>query len=168
VALTREQIEQYLREVGAELHSVGLTGEILLTGGAFMTLVLRARNSTKNVDAYIASDPVALRAAVAAVAQRHQLPYAWLNDAVKGFIYTRPRTEIWAEYPGLRIYVPSTDYVFAMKADAARPEDRDDLIVLRDKLGLRDAGQAIAIIERYIPAGRIRFQTQLTIESLFE
>jgi len=168
VALTKDQIEKYLREVGAELEKRGLVGELLIVGGAFMALVLRARKTTKDVDAVVASDPKPMREAVARVAQRHALPADWLNDAAKAFIYRQPPTHLWAEYPGLRVYVPGTDYVFAMKADAARPEDRKDLLTLRDELGLRDAEAAMRIVERYVPANRLRIQTQLTVESLFE
>jgi predicted nucleotidyltransferase len=166
--LTRDQIETYLKEVGAHLDALGLIGEILITGGAFMTLVLKSRPTTKDVDAFIASDATAMRAAVAAVAKRHHLPEAWLNDAVKGFLHTQPTTRMWAQYPGLRIYVPTTDYIFAMKADAARPEDRDDLLVLKKTLGLTKLDEALAIVERYIPRPRIRVQTQYMLESLFE
>lgn len=168
LALTTQQIELYLREVGADLEKRGLRGEILIVGGAFMALVLRARTTTKDVDAIVASDPTPMREAVARVAQRHSLPADWLNDAVKGFLYRQPPTRLWAEYPGLRVYVPGTDYVFAMKADAARPEDRRDLLTLRDALGLRSAEEAMRIVERYVPANRLRIQTQLTVESLFE
>lgn len=41
--LRREEIEHHLRLVGRYLHERGLIGEILLTGGAYMTLVLRQR-----------------------------------------------------------------------------------------------------------------------------
>lgn len=168
MALTRQQIEIYLREVGADLDGQSLRGEILIVGGAFMALVLRARKTTRDVDAVIAGDPKPLRDAASRVAKRHALPSDWLNDAVKGFIYKQPPTQLWAEYPGLRVYVPGIDYVFAMKADAARPEDRNDLLTLRDTLGLQSAAEAMKIVERYVPASRVRIQTQLTIESLFE
>lgn len=168
MALSRDQIEQYLREVGAELQQQGLVGELLIVGGAFMALVLRARRTTRDVDAVVASDPKPMREAAAIVAKRHALPADWLNDAAKGFIYRQPPTHLWAEYPGLRVYVPGADYVFAMKADAARPEDRRDLLRLRDELGLNDAEAAMSIVERYVPPNRLRIQTQLTVESLFE
>jgi predicted nucleotidyltransferase len=168
VALTREQIEQYLREVGAELEKRGLVGELLIVGGAFMALVLRARKSTKDVDAIVATDPKPLWDAASVVARRHALRSNWLNDAAKGFIYRQPPTRLWAEYPGLRVYVPGTDYVFAMKAAAARDEDQKDLETLRKELGLKDVESALKIVERYIPADRLTIKTQLTIESLFE
>ncbi len=109
-----------------------------------------------------------MREAAVIVAKRHALPADWLNDAAKGFIYTQPPQHLWAEYPGLRLYVPGADYVFAMKADAARPGDHEDLVRLRDELGLQDVNEAMQIVERYVPESRLRIQTQLTVESLFE
>ncbi|MBX6773534.1 MAG: hypothetical protein IRY83_17585, partial [Chloroflexi bacterium] len=50
--LSRAEIERYLRRVGSYLDEQGLIGEILLVGGAYMTLVLRQRDSTRDVDAY--------------------------------------------------------------------------------------------------------------------
>jgi len=46
-------MERYLREVGAELASQGVKADIVIVGGAFMTLVLRTRDATKDVDAYM-------------------------------------------------------------------------------------------------------------------
>jgi hypothetical protein len=54
--MQRSEIEVYLREVGAYLHEQGLTGEILLLGGAYMTLVPQQRGATRDVDAYFASN----------------------------------------------------------------------------------------------------------------
>lgn len=45
VALTGQEIEMYLREVGADLDAQGLRGEILIVGGAFMAPVLHARKT---------------------------------------------------------------------------------------------------------------------------
>jgi hypothetical protein len=54
-----------------------------------------------------------------------------------------------------------------MKADSARPEDRDDLIILKNALGLKTAEEGMRIVERYVPPNRRRIVTQLTIEDLF-
>ncbi len=50
--MQREEIERALQRLGRLLQTQGLTGEILLLGGAYMTLVLRQREATKDVDAY--------------------------------------------------------------------------------------------------------------------
>lgn len=168
VGMDRDQIEQYLREVGAELAGQGLTGEILITGGAFMTLVLRSRASTKDVDMVPISDPAPLREAAANVARKHGLPADWLNDGVKGFIATEPTARLWVDYPGLRVYEPGRDYIFAMKVAAGRPEDMRDLVALRDALALNSAADALAIVEQYVPVRLLTAKHQLVVESLFE
>lgn len=166
--MDRDQIEQYLREVGAELAAQGLTGEILITGGAYMALVLQSRASTKDVDAVPISDPAPLRDAAANVARKHGLPSDWLNDGVKGFIAVEPTARLWGDYEGLRVYEPGEDYMFAMKVSAGRPEDLRDITALRDALGLETTDEALAIIEQYVPARLLTAKHQFLVESLFE
>lgn len=164
----RDEITQYLRLLGRYLHEQGLTGEILLAGGAYMTLVLRQREATKDVDAYFAVHAEAIREAAARVAQEKQLRPDWLNDAVKGFFYTQPDTTLWLEFPGLRVYVPDMSYVFAMKAVAGRPEDVRDLRALRDSLGLASAGEALEIVTRYVPERLLTPRVRYLIEGIFD
>ena len=98
--MDRDEIEANLQVLGLRLAAQGLTGEILLLVGAYMTLVIRNREATKDIDAYFASDPSAIRAAAAEVAKERGLPPDWLNDAVKGFIHRQPdQTDRWATFP---------------------------------------------------------------------
>ena len=97
--MDRDEIEANLQVLGLRLTAQGLTGEILLLGGAYMTLVIRNREATKDIDAYLASDPSAIRAAAAEVAKERGLPPDWLNDAVKDFIHRQPdQTNRWATF----------------------------------------------------------------------
>jgi predicted nucleotidyltransferase len=167
--MNRAEIEQCLREVGGELHAKSLVGEIVIVGGAWMTLVLESREATRDVDAYLAPEhAAAIREATRIVAKRHDLPDDWLNDAVKGFFATTPDVVDWAEYPGLRVQAVTADYMLAMKALAGRPQDVDDLRVLTRHLGLTGPGPALAIVERHIPARLLTARTRLLIESLYE
>ncbi len=166
--LGRTEIERYLRLLGHHLHKQGLTGEILLMGGAYMTLVLRQREATKDIDAYFAANAAAVREAAAQIAQAKGLRADWINDAVKGFLYTQPETTLWLEYPGLRVYAPQPAYIFAMKAVAGRPEDLSDLRALRDVLGLTSASEALAIVSRYVPERLRTPRMQYLLESLFD
>lgn len=169
--MKRSEIERNLRALGQKLLARGVTGEILIVGGAYMLLVLANREATRDIDAYFAKDREAIRAAAAEVATERGLPGDWLNDAVKGFIRRQPRrTDLWASYPGLNIYVPDPEYIFAMKAEAARvgTSDIDDLRALIRKLNLKTVDQALAIVERYLPAAIRSMRTQLTIEAIFE
>lgn len=165
--MDRVQIEHYLRLLGLELHQRGVTGEIMLVGGAFMLLVIGNRPTTKDIDAYFAAEPQAIRDAAAAIAQREHLDPHWLNDAVKGFFYTQPPTSVWLDVPGLRVYTASPDYVLAMKAAAGRPEDVPDIQALAAHLGLADAQSVLSVVTQYIPPGQLAPRTQYLIQSLF-
>lgn len=166
--MDRDTIERQLRQVGRYLDEKGLIGEILLLGGAYMTLVLRQREATKDVDAYFAAEAEAIREAAARVGRDEGLATDWLNDAVKGFLYTQPEVTLWLECPGLRVYAPDASYVFAMKAIAGRPEDLRDLRALRDQIGLTSAADALDIVTRYVPARLLTPRVQYLIEDLFE
>ena len=137
--------------MGEHLAADGLMGELLIVGGAYMTLVLRQREATKDVDdvdAYFAANAEGIRAAAARVARDDALSADWLNDAVKGFFYVQPEAMPWAELPGLRVYAPGADYIFAMKAVAGRPEDLRDLEALRETLTLTSVGEALSLLTR--------------------
>jgi predicted nucleotidyltransferase len=165
----RGEIEQYLREVGGELASRGITGEIAIVGGAFMTLVVQAREATKDVDAYFdPSSAPAIREAAATVARSHGLPLDWLNDAVKGFFVTSPATTVWAEYPGLRVNAVTAAYMFAMKALAGRPQDAQDLRSLADALGIATAEAGLEVVRTYIPERLLTPRVRYLLEDLFE
>lgn len=161
-------IERNLRSVGEELNRRGLMGEIVIVGGAFMLLVIENRETTRDVDAYFSGDPGAIRDAARIVAEREGLPNDWLNDAVKGFFYREPPTQLWGEYRGLRVYVASAEYVFAMKAVAGRPEDEIDLRALKERLELENPERALAIVADFVPERLLTARTRFLIESLFE
>lgn len=169
--MKRTEIEANLRALGLRLHARGLTGEILIVGGAYMLLVVRNREATRDIDAYFDRDPDAIRTEAAAVARERGLPEDWLNDAVKGFMRRKPRRiDLWAAYPGLNVYLPDPEYVFAMKAEAARPgtSDIDDLKALISLIGIKNLAEALAVVEGYIPPALRSMRAQLTLEALFE
>ena len=160
-------IQRYLKMVADELHSRNVTGELVLAGGAVMLLVIRNRETTKDVDAYFATNAQEIREAALTVAQREHLPPNWLNDGMKGFFYTVPPTTLWVDYPGLRVYYADPDYVLAMKALAGRPEDVVDIQALAAYIGLTSAEEILRVISTYIPSQYLTARTQYLIESLF-
>ena len=162
-----DEIKRYLQLVGDELQRRNVTGEIVMAGGAVMLLVIRNRQTTKDIDAYFATNAQEIRDAAQVVAQREHLPDDWLNDGFKGFIYTSPPTTLWLEYPGLRVYYANPDYVLAMKAVAGRAEDIGDIQALAAHLHLSSAQDVLAIVTRYIPPQYLKVDTQYLIQSLF-
>jgi predicted nucleotidyltransferase len=162
-----QEIQHNLQLLGAELQQGGMTGEIVLVGGAVMLLVIGNRQTTKDIDAYFATNAQAIRDAAQRVAQREHLSPNWLNDAVKGFFYTQPPMTLWLDYPGLRVYTANPEYILAMKAAAGRPEDVGDIQALAAHLGVTTAQDVLDIVTRFIPASQLPPRTQYLIQSLF-
>ena len=55
--MNKEDIEKYLRMLGQELLQHGVTGEILLAGGAVMLLKVQNREVTKDYESRRWSSP---------------------------------------------------------------------------------------------------------------
>ncbi|WP_156040220.1 hypothetical protein [Alicyclobacillus macrosporangiidus] len=123
---------------------------------------------TKDVDAYLGENAEAVREAARRVARREGLDENWLNDGVKGFFYGTPPQTVVAEFPGLRVYSVTPEYMIAMKAVAGRAEDVRDLKHLVKFLRLKNKEQVLEIIEKYVPPRLLTPKIQYIIESLFD
>jgi hypothetical protein len=163
---TADELESLFAAVGAHLHANGLAAEVFIGDARSMSVVVRGRIEARDVDAVPLTDALPLCEAIAHVTSTHELAPDWFDDGVTRL--ADGRRQAWADYPGLRIYAPSLEYVFAMKAHAARPEDRQDLAVLRDRLGLNGADAALALVEKWIPARLLTPKTRFAIAELFE
>jgi len=53
--MNAQDIRRYLQMLATELHGQGITGEIIIAGGAAMILTIGNRPSTKDIDAYFAN-----------------------------------------------------------------------------------------------------------------
>lgn len=155
--LTKEQIESYLTEMDVELAKRHLTGEIVLCGGAVMTLVYDARQSTKDIDALF--EPTReLRQIALQMAERYGLNNDWFNDAAKAFIDTsRMSFEPIMDMAALRVLRPNDEGMLAMKLASAREnsKDADDAVFLIRRLGITDENELLDMMERNMPKQRL-------------
>lgn len=110
-----------------------------------MVLLLGNREVTMDAGACF-PDPTKVREAAARVSQQLNLAPDWLNDAVKGLFDTDPPKRLQWETTGMRIFSVEPDYLFAMKAVAAREKDMEDLKALADHLGLQTAEEALVLL----------------------
>jgi hypothetical protein len=180
--LTRENLEDALRELGRKALAAGKIVEIAVYGGSALVLTLPGRVATKDVDAVMHHDAVWLRQAVAALAEEKGWPSDWLNDGVKGWLSHRDadpeakqlfKTYPSEDEPGLRVFVASPHYLFAMKCLAMRvggvdeTQDRSDIEALARKIGIVTAEQAIEIVSQYYPPSGIPPKTHFGIEEIF-
>src|ERR1051325_4575648 len=117
---TKEQLENYLSYLNAELHKDGITGEICVIGGAAMVIGFGSRTSTHDIDALVIS-PSTVRAAIQRVAQSAGISTSWLNDGAKGFASSTPvELKEILKLSNLRVVMPPPEYILAMKCISAR------------------------------------------------
>lgn len=167
--LDADRIRALLTELGARLEARGIEGRLFLVGGAAMALAYSRRRVTRDLDAVFEPKREVYEAA-AEIASARGLPDGWLNDAVKGLLPDKVApVEGTATFsaPGIHVGVASAEYLFAMKAAAARQEtDGDDLRLLAAELGIRTVSHALDLVERFYRPDRLSAKTQLLLEEI--
>lgn len=166
--MTSEEIEKYLSEINDELAAKNVIGEICIYGGAAMCLAFKARPATKDVDAIF--EPVKIvRGAIYKIAEKYNLNQDWLNLAVKIFVVEHEK-EILFDFPNLKVFIPTADYLLAMKVLAMRAESFDaaDVEFLIQRLGLKTIEDVLKIVADYYPKKEIKPETAFQLEEIFE
>jgi len=167
--LTADQVRGLLVELGRRLDARGIEARVFLVGGAAMALAYSRDRVTRDLDAVFEPKAV-IYAEAGAMARDYGLPDAWLNDGVKGLLPDRvPPIEGTTSFsaPGIHVGVAAPEYLFAMKAQAARQEaDGADLRYLAEILGLTDIEAALTLVERFYGADRLQPKTALILEGI--
>lgn len=176
--LRKEQILDGLRRLDAFARAEGMLIDLSVYGGAALALVFDLRLATKDVDAVVRGNPDFLRSAVKRIAEEENWPEDWLNDGVKGFLSANEELLLLREFPGtdggLRVYVPSPEYIFAMKCMAMRPEgmngshDISDIKELASIMGISCPDDAFQIIEKFYPSNRISPKVAFGVAEILE
>ncbi len=165
--MTADEIKRYLTELNDELRSMEVKGEICLYG-AVMALAYNARPDTEDVDAVF--EPVRyIRKAARIVAERNGLEVGWLNNAVEMFLIEHQKRVLF-DLPYLKVYVPTGDYMLAMKTLSARANtmDRTDIEVLIRDLGLKHPDEVFSIVKGYYPHKEIKPEAKSLVRELFD
>lgn len=166
---TREELVQLLTELGTELDSRGIRGELFVVEGATMSLAIDSRRLTTNVDAVF--EPKAVIAdAARVVASRHaELDDDWINDAMKAFLPgTDTAQQVILDVPGVRVTVPSPKYLLATKIRASHIDrDEDDITFLANIIGLRTADAVLDVVDRFYPRTQLPPKIQFFIQQMF-
>ena len=143
--------------------------DIAVYGGSALMLASNFRFATEDVDIAALDTPWPdwLSGAVAAIARDNAWSPDWLNDAVQFHLSplagratdhvefgTFPKTG----EPGLRVSVPSLDYMLALKLKAMRINDPvkgvreiDDIRALLQAARVRNIDDAISVLARFFP-----------------
>lgn len=150
-------IHRALKRLGELAHEKGLVLDVCVYGGTAFMLAYKTRQATRDVDAVMTPSKEGF-ALAGRVAQEMNLDPDWINDSVRQFLAPKGRhRELPLDWPGLRVYVPTADYLLALKALACRRPlpgyagDMDDLRFLIRKLRIRSVEDIQARIDKYFP-----------------
>jgi hypothetical protein len=154
--LGRAEITLALQSLANELGTRAQPFEVAIVGGAALVLLYGARETTKDVDAFLVGggDAVDLRTASRNVAGKLGLPDDWFNDAAKGYVHGLALGDRLLVTPSLVVHTLSLEQLLAMKLSAWRDDvDIDDARLLLSKLsGEREA--VWRAVERHVVPGR--------------
>jgi hypothetical protein len=175
-----EALQAALTEFGRRCHQSGRIVEIAIYGGSAIMLTMQFREATRDVDAVFDQDRDFVRKIAAGMAADFGWDEGWLNDGVKGFLSgvdsdskVLLRTYPSEDAPGLRVFVPKPEYLFAMKCAAMRiggveaSSDVEDIRKIAELLGIKDSKQALGIVESFYPARLLKPATRFGLEEIF-
>ena len=178
----RISLLQAFDELGRSAWAEGATIEIAVYGGSALMLVYDWRIATKDVDGVYEKDRDRVRRLADRIADAHGWPADWLNDGVKGFLSARDQETGMqvlldefpsSDEPGLRVFVPRPEYLFAMKCRAMRlggvdeNRDIDDIRQLAAEIGLTHVDEAIALVASFYPNAQLQPKVQFGLEEIF-
>lgn len=167
--LSRDGIVALLTELGTHMDQHGLRAEMFVVGGAAIALAYNFRRATRDIDA-IFEPKMKFHAAAAIIADDYGLPVTWLNDAVKDLLAGEdPEQRIVVDLPGIRVAVPSPQYLLALKVAAARVDrDTDDIELLAKECSLTSASEILDLTTAIIGSARpLEAKVQFLIEEQF-
>ena len=165
--LTRGEIEDLITALGERCDARGIHVEMFLVGGAAMALAYSRERTTRDLDAIFEPKQLVYEQA-RRLADERGLPPDWLNDGVKALVSDQLEPQVIFASTGISVVVASPDYLFAMKAAAARQEaDTEDLLTLAAILHIDTASAAFAMIERFYEPSRLSAKSQFFIQGAF-
>ena len=182
LTLTRSVLVDAFCDLGRRAWTLGKTVEIAVYGGSALMLSYDWRLATKDVDGVYEADRITVRMLAGEIARERGWPANWLNDGVKGFLSVIDLQDgvkhLFGEFPsadtpGLRVFVPRPEYLFAMKCRAMRAGgsdehgDVDDIRHLAREIGIVDAEQAFALVGSFYPRAQLEPKVQFGIEEIF-
>lgn len=169
--LSKNDILLYLNQVNEKLKSENKHGELLIVGGAAMTLSHGTRDATHDIDALF-EPKEEIRIIVSEIAKENGLDRGWLNDDVKFFVTKKMTGTTFLEMSNLTIKCLDTECLLSMKLVSARPiqlsEDMKDSISLMKVLNIKEEKELFDILDKYAYEHQIDLQTTLFAKKAFK
>ena len=144
-------------------------------------LVSDFRHASADVDAVAMTDQAFIDSIARKIAAKRGWPDDWINDGVRTFLSPSVDApdghELMGTYPtevrpGLRVYVPTAEYMLAMKLMAMRIDDttagkdKDDILSLMSILDIKTRNELIAAASAYYPEAKVSAKLLLAADAL--
>ena len=135
-----------------------------------MSLAFDRSRTTHDVDARIDTGHGALTEVVQEIARERGLPGTWLNEQATANIPRAPDTRARTVYdsPYLAITGASAEHILAMKLEAGRATDEDDIRTLIGHLGIRSAEEALTLHARLFPESTRQTRAEQLLRRMLE
>ena len=149
----REEILDALEELSKLLARDRLRAQIHMVGGSAMIMLYGRRSLTGDIDVTVAEGHGPLLDAVRRIARRRGWPSTWLNEQATPYQPRDPDPAPRSIFssPSLVVMGASPEYMLAMKLQAARGADAEDLRRLLELCGISEEEEAVAIHDRLFP-----------------
>ncbi len=180
---TRAQLVEALEELGALSRASGKIIDIAIYGGSCLMLASNFRVATADVDAVALNDQSFIDQAAQSIAARHDWPPDWLNDGVRTYLSplvdAHEHHELLRTYPseaepGLRVFVPTAEYMLAMKLIAMRidsasgEKDLEDILNLLDVTSIASKDEIVKFAASFYPEARVSGRLALAVDQLWQ
>ena len=165
--LTRDLLEDAFTELGRRALGEGKTIDLAVYGGSALILATNFRAATADVDAVAQLDQATVDRLAGDIARERNWSADWLNDGVRTFLSPNVASveahhHLFRAYPdeanqGLRVFVPSVEYMTALKLAALRKDpvrgekDRDDIKNLLAICNITTADAAMDFVAKFFP-----------------
>jgi hypothetical protein len=181
--LTAQDLHDAFMELGVQARREGKVIDLAIYGGSALMLASNFRIATQDVDAVAAGDQGMVARWANDIALTRNWPRDWLNDGVR--IYLSPNVHGLQEHhalfraypseqePGLRVFVPSPEYILAMKLMAMRLDptgdksDLADILNLIDVVGMKTPEDVVDFAASFYPEAKISGRLRLGIRELW-
>ena len=169
-AFDRDELLAAFDEIAIAAIAARTRLDIAVFGGSALVLASNFRFTTEDVDVAELGTPWPqwLTDSVTQIARRNDWSETWFNDAVTFHLSAHAQTDRdmvkWRTFPrsldqiGLTVFVPTAEYMLALKLKAARvsdftegTQDLNDLANLLRTLEISAPDQAVALLAKYFP-----------------
>jgi len=181
--LTITDLHDAFTELGTRARREDKVIDLAIYGGSALMLASNFRVATQDVDAVAEGGQEMIARLAEEIARTRNWPSDWLNDGVR--TYLSPNVHGLLEHhallraypseqePGLRVFVPSAEYMLAMKLMAMRIDptgdksDVADILNLIAVVGFTTSEEVIDFAASFYPEAKISARLRLGIHELW-